>query len=91
MAPIQTEEMQALRSAHALFRESETDSAVKAMVVRTAIIFGWTPEQSKTRIQEMLWEIGLLLAKGVSLTEEVFLKYATSVHQNGFIPVALRP
>lgn len=91
MATIQTREEQALKTAFAEFGADETDSAVKALVGKTAKIFGWNPEQAKTRMQELVWEIGLLLAKGTRLTEETFLKYAASVHENGFVPVALRP
>ncbi len=87
---IQTRE-EALKAALAEFGAEETDSAVKALVGKTARIFGWNPEQAKQKMQELLWEIGLVLAKEAELTEETFLKYATSVHENGFIPVALRP
>ena len=91
MPTIQTREVEALKSAHTQFRESETDTAARTLAVKTATIFGWTAEQAKMRIQELLWEMGLVLGKGLGLSEEVFLKYATSVHQNGFIPVVLRP
>lgn len=91
MPTIQTGEVNALKSAHALFRENENDATAKALVVKAPAIFGWSPEQAKMRTQELLWEVGLLLTRGVRLSEEIFLKYATSVHENGFIPVALRP
>ncbi|MCL5008835.1 MAG: hypothetical protein M1400_00645 [Patescibacteria group bacterium] len=80
-----------MKGAHAQFRANENDQSLKALVVKAATIFGWTPEMAKTRIQELLWEIGLLLGRGVALSEETFLRYATSAHENGFIPVALRP
>ncbi len=91
MAKIQTREVEALKGAHAQFRENETDSAARTLAAKTATIFGWTPEQAKMRIQELLWEIGLVLGRGLRLTEEVFLKYAASVHEGGFIPMAARP
>jgi len=91
MPKIQMEEVDALKSAHALFRENENDSAVRALAVKTATIFGWTPEMAKIRIQELLWEIGLVLGRGLRLSEEIFLKYATSEHEMGFIPTAIRP
>ena len=90
MPTIQMRE-EALKAAHAEFGAEASDSAVKSLVGKTAKILGWNPEQAKQRMQELLWEIGLILAKGAKLTEETFLKYAASVHENGFIPVALRP
>lgn len=91
MAKIQTREEEALKAAFGQFKADETDSAVKALVAKTAKILGWNPEQAKQQMQELLWETGLVLAKGAKLTEETFLSYAASVHENGFIPVALRP
>ncbi len=91
MPTIQTREVEALKGVHAQFRANENDQGLKALVVKAATIFGWTPEMAKTRIQELLWEIGLLLNRGVALSEEIFLQYAASVHENGFIPVRLRP
>jgi len=83
-----------LKSAHRLFKVKRDDDAAKALVAATAGIFGWTSELAKVRIQEFLWEIGLLPRgrdKRIRLSQEIFFRYATSVHRKGFIPMAARP
>jgi|GEM_PF-6609655 len=91
MREISREDLQALKSAHALFEANGSgDEATKILVGRTAEIFGWDGKLANLRAKDLLWEIGLLLGKGISLSLQIFLRYATSVHEEDFIPVTAR-
>ena len=91
MREISREELLALKNAHALFEANGSDEAAKLLVQRTSEILSWDGKLANLRTKDLLWEIGLLLGKGILLPWEIFYKYAMIVDEKSCIPVSARP
>jgi hypothetical protein len=61
--------------------------AVERLATEVASLLSWNPnEGGSVRTNEMLWEIGVLLEKGKSLTRTIFFHYAYTTNEFGCVP-----